>query len=261
MAVWYLIIFILGIISGVVLNICIYRIPRGQPMLSALSYCTSCGARLKMFTIIPADTNIFNKVKCSCCAKEFNPRPITVKLLAGIIFVALFYKYQFSIQFVETVFLASILIIVFFVDIEHRIIPNSLVIFATAGGIIFYIMGLILPVSISGDGDWWSPLAGALLGSSFFFMTGSVGSLIYKKAEVIGGGDIKILFPVGLFLGWRLMLVGLFISIVLAGAICLILILLKRLKSTDTVAFGPFISIGVMISIFVGWQLMDFYFL
>ena len=256
----YIFVFLFGITTGSVLNICIYRLPREQAMISASSYCTGCGARLKIFNIIPMDINIFIKGKCSGCGLEYYPRLMVVRLLTGILFVGLFFKYQFSIQFVETLFLASILIVVFFIDIEHRIIPNSLVIAATTGGIIFFIMGLFLPVSISGDGNWWSPFAGALLGSSFLLLIGAVGSLIYKNGEVIGGGDIKILFPIGLFLGWRLMLLGLFISIVIAGTICGVLMLAKRLRSTDSVAFGPFISIGVMITVFVGWQLMDIYF-
>jgi len=256
----YLFVFIFGAIIGSFLNVCIYRIPREESIVAPPSHCTTCGTRLKALNLIPVFSYLWQKARCKQCGEKISARYITIELLTGFLYSALFYKFGIGTELVAMLFLTSVLIVIFFIDLEFGIIPNSIVIFASVGGLIFYITSFFIPTDIFGDRNWWNPLVGAFIGSIFLLLVAFIGSKIYKTDEVMGGGDIKVLFPIGLFLGWKLMVISLFISIVTAAVVCVVLILFHIINRKDTVPFGPFISIGTIIAIIFGWQLIGWYF-
>lgn len=256
----YIIVFIFGAIIGSFLNVCIYRIPRGESIVVPPSHCTTCGSTLKAVSLVPILSYLFQKGRCKGCGDKISPRYISIEFLTALLYVALFYKYGISSDLFAMVFLTSVLIVVFFIDLDFGIIPNSLVIFAICGGLIFYISSYFVSNQIYGDNTWWSPIIGAFIGSVFLLLVAIIGSIIYKTEDVMGGGDIKVLFPIGLFLGWKLMLTSLFISILAAAFVSVILIIFRIINRKDTIPFGPFISIGTLITILFGWQLLGWYF-
>lgn len=256
----YIFVFIIGAMFGSFLNVCIYRLPRGESIVALPSHCPGCGERLKAWNLIPIISYLWQKGSCSYCKGKISLRYAGVEILTAILYTALFHKYGAGMEFLAMTMLTAILIVVFFIDLEFGIIPNSIVIFACAGGGICYILSFFIPIGVYGDSNWWNPVLGAFLGSVFLLLVALVGSKIYKTEEVMGGGDIKILFPIGLFLGWKLMLAALFLSIVIAGTVCTVLIILKKINRKDTIPFGPFISLGTVIAIIFGWQLINLYF-
>ncbi len=249
----------IGACCGSFLNVCIYRIPRGQSVVAVSSHCTKCKERLRPRNLFPVFSFIFQRGKCSSCGEKISPRYVFIEVITAIVYVCLFYKYGINTEFFAMVLLVSILIVMFYIDFEFGIIPNSLVAIATAGGVVLYIISFFTYIGIYGDSEWWNPILGAFLGSTFFILMAKVGSFIYKTEDIVGGGDIKILFPIGLFLGWKMMIVALFISIVAAGIISFILIILKRLNRKDTIPFGPFIALGTVVTILFGWEIIGMY--
>lgn len=254
-----LFVFAIGACCGSFLNVCIYRLPREESIVAVSSRCTSCHERLKPRNLVPVLSYLLQRGKCSSCGGKISPRYMFVEIITAILYVCLFYKYGINVEFFAMALLVSVLIVMFFIDLEFGIIPDSLVVFAAAGGLMQYVASLFTDIGIYGDSSWWNPILGALLGSTFFVLVAKAGAFIYKTENTVGGGDIKVLFPIGLFLGWKMMIVALFISIVTAGMICGALIILKRLNRKDTIPFGPFIALGTVITILFGWQILGMY--
>lgn len=257
--IMYGIIFVFGLIIGSFLNVCIYRIPRGESTVSPPSHCPNCGTRLKPLDLIPLFSYLFYRGKCRYCDQLISPRYFLVELLTGIISMALFSKYGLTVDFAAFLFLTYILIAVFFIDLDHQIIPNELVIVGLIGGTMLFIYNLYQPFQIFADHRWWNPLLGLVSGSGFLFAVTLIGLAFYKTDEVMGMGDVKLFAPIGLFLGWRMTLLALFISVVVGGMSSLLLIFLGKATRKSMIPFGPFIVIGVFITVMWGWDIAHWY--
>ncbi len=255
----YCIGFIFGLIMGSFLNVCIYRIPRGESIVTPPSHCPNCGTRLTPLDLIPLLSYLVYRGSCRYCGLKISPRYFLVEFLTGIVSVALFLKYSLTVDFGAFCFLMAILIGVFFIDLEYQIIPNELVLVGMIGGTILFFYNLFRPVLIYHDHLWWNPLLGLVSGSGFLLSVAFLGSLLYKNEEVMGMGDVKLFAPIGLFLGWRMTLLALFISVVLGGMSSLLLILLGKANRKSMIPFGPFIVIGVFITVMWGWYILHWY--
>jgi leader peptidase (prepilin peptidase)/N-methyltransferase len=141
------------------------------------------------------------------------------------------------------------------------IIPNGLVIVGLIGGAIVFIYNIFRPGEfLYGDNSWWTPIAGMFSASVLLLLVAVIGMTTYQTEDAIGMGDVKIYAPIGLFLGWKLGLLSLFISVILGGIAGVILIILRKKDRKDAVAFGPFIVFGTFISIIWGWEIIAWYF-
>jgi len=253
-------IFLLGLVIGSFVNVLIYRIPQGKSIVSPPSACMNCGKRLTAPDLLPVVSYVFLKGRCRHCGVRIAPRYPLVELLTGIVFTVLFLRFGLSPAFLAFSFLMTILIAVFYIDIDHRIIPNGLVLTGLAGGFTWFLYNLFVPApEIFGDAQWWTPLAGLLPGSGFLLLVAIIGSVVYKTEDALGMGDVKLMAPIGLFLGWKLCLIALFLSVVLGGVTSLLLIFFRIKKRKDTVAFGPFIVAGAFITIMWGWEIFHWY--
>lgn len=260
MAVTYGIVFIFGLIIGSFVNVIIFRIPQGKSIVSPSSACVNCGSKLTPLDLVPILSYVLLRGKCRHCGIRISPRYPLVELITAAIYVTLLYKYGLSVPFLAFAFLMTILIAIFFIDIDHRIIPNGLVLIAMAGCLPLFVYNIFRPMpEVFGDSKWWTPLAGLLPGSGFLLLVAILGSVIYKTEDAMGMGDVKLMAPIGMFLGWKLCLIALFISVVLGGVISILLMVTGMKKRKDTVAFGPFIVIGAFTSILWGWDLLSWY--
>lgn len=260
MAAVYGIIFVFGLVIGSFISVLIYRIPQGESIVSPPSACRSCGSRLTLQDLIPVLSYIFLRGKCRHCTERIPARYLLVELITAGTFIALYYKFGLSVPFFAFAYLLTILIAIFFIDIDHRIIPNGLVLAGLAGGFAVFVYNCISPMpEVFADTKWWTPLAGLLPGSAFLLIVAIVGSLLYKTDDAMGMGDVKLMAPVGLFLGWKLCLIALFVSVILGGLLSLLLMVTGIKKRKDTVAFGPFIVVGTFITIMWGWEILYWY--
>lgn len=259
MVVYYVIVAVLGLIIGSFLNVCIYRIPEEKSIIKPPSHCTGCGTRLGFMDLIPVLSYLLIKGRCRYCRIKIPARYPAVELLTAAAFVMLFARYGFSADFAAFVYLVSILIIVFFIDLKHRIIPDELVIAGTAGALIATVYNIFHPLHIYGDTNWWNPIVGMLTGSGFLFLVAVIGLLIYKTDDAMGMGDVKIFIPIGIFLGWRMTALTLVISLLLGGLAGVVFIITGLKKRRDTIPFGPFIVAGAFITMLWGWDILNIY--
>lgn len=251
--------FVIGLMVGSFLNVCIYRIPRELSIVYPASHCTECGYNISWFDLIPFFSYIMLRGRCRSCGSPISLRYPFIELLTGIVFLMLFIKYGLTPAFIIYAFLMSILIVVFFIDLEHMIIPNKLVMLAASAALVVALANAFVPLDIYGDSRWWNPFLGALLGSGFLLMVAVLGSLIFRSDEAMGGGDIKLMLPLGLFLGWRLTVLSLFLSVLIAGIAGIILLAMKITSRKSSIPFGPFMVIGCFIAIMWGYQIINWY--
>jgi leader peptidase (prepilin peptidase) / N-methyltransferase len=221
--VFYILVFLFGLIIGSFLNVCIYRLSKGESILSS----------------------------------PF--RFPLIELLTAIIFISLFWRYGLSINFIASIFLISVLIAVFFIDIDSLIIPDELVITGLAGGVLLILYILLTSKPVFEESSWLGHLMGILPGSGLLFLVALIGLLIYKSDEVIGMGDVKIFLPIGLFLGLKLCIFAMMSSVIFAGLFSIVLIVTGLKKRRDTIPFGPFIVTGTFIALLCGNQVVQWY--
>lgn len=249
----YLFAFIFGSVVGSFLNVCIYRMPRGESIIYPWSHCTNCHRAIAWYDNMPFISYLFLKGRCRFCMAKISFRYFIVEGLTAITFVLLLWKFNFSLDYLIYAALTSVLIIISFIDLQHRIIPDEL----SLGGLV---LGLILSglyPSLHGQTSMISGLKssffGILVGGVSIYLIGLFGAAIFKK-EAMGGGDIKLLAFVGAFLGWKLTLLTFFVAPILGSIFG---IPLKFIKKQDTISYGPFLSLAAFISIFWGNKILN----
>jgi leader peptidase (prepilin peptidase)/N-methyltransferase len=259
MPFYYIFFGVLGLLIGSFLNVCIYRIPNNESIVVKPSHCMKCGHRLGVLDLIPVLSFVFLRGKCRHCGEKISPRYAIVELLTSLTFVILFHEYSLSVDFLASAFMMSILIAVFFIDLDHMIIPDGLVITGLIGGGVLFVYNIFKPVAIYGDRNWWNPLLGGVIGFGLLFLIGIVGNAVYKTEDAMGGGDIKIFAPIGIFLGWKMTIMALLSSFLFGAIIGFIMILLKGREKGTTYAFGPFIVLGTFVTYLFGWDILIWY--
>lgn len=241
----YFLVFIFGLLFGSFLNVCIYRIPANKSIVSPPSACPNCGYQLAWYDNIPVLSFIFLRGKCRKCKTEISLRYPMIEMLSGVVTLLLYVFFGLTLQFFFVVIIAFILIIITFIDIDHKLIHNRIVIVMLSIGLIYELV--VRPVS----------LLDALIG----FFAASVPLLLIAILSKggIGGGDIKLMAVVGIFLGWQGVLLALFIGAVTGAIMGVIGIILKKKKRKDVIPFGPFLCLGIITTIVYGQQLIDMY--
>jgi len=259
MIAYYILVFLFGLTVGSFLNVCIFRIPAGQSIVTPPSHCPACGKRLQPLDLVPLFSYLFLKGSCRYCKARISPRYPLVELLTAGVFLLLFYRYSASPEFLFLVLFMAILTAIFFIDLDHQIIPDELVISALAVSGAAYLFHLFRPLSLYGDTHWWTPLLGMLPGTVFLFLVLLVGLILYKGEDAMGMGDVKIFAPIGLMLGWKLCILALMLSVITGGVISLFLIATGIKKRKDAIPFGPFIVAGTYITLLWGWDILRWY--
>lgn len=243
-------VFVFGAIIGSFLNVCIVRIPKNQSIVLSGSRCVSCGKRLGAIDLVPLLSFLWLKGKCRHCKASVSLRYFVVELLTGLTFVLVFVTYGLGLRTLIYFALSSIIIVASFIDYEHRIIPNGLII----AGIAIVLPANLFNVNISFIDGVYGFVAGAgILGVI------AIASLIVLKKEGMGGGDIKLMGMVGFFIGWQMTLLSVVIAIYLATFVILLLLAFKKLKRGDSLPFGPFLSSGIIIALIVGDTIINWY--
>ena len=239
----YIIFFICGLIIGSFLEVVIYRVPRKISIIKPGSYCPSCNGKIAFYDNIPLISYILLRGRCRNCKVKISYKTFIIEILTGLLFVLNYFFFGLSIQTIIGIIFSSVLIAVSFIDIDLRIIPNVIV-------IPFTIVGLALNIYLN-PVRWWMPLA--FSAGAFTFML--IINLIYPKG--MGMGDVKLSLMVGAFLV-KSVIAGLFLGF-LVGAIFGIAVIIKKRKMRQTIPFGPFISIGSIIALFWGDNILKWY--
>jgi len=244
--------FLFGTIVGSFLNCVIYRLETSRSFLKGRSFCPHCEHTLEWKDLIPILSFVLLKGKCRYCGKKISFQYPIIELLTGI-FSFLFFK-PLVLTFTILNFLFAIynfitscfLIIIFFFDLKHYLIPDKVIYPAIIISIIyllpnpkFYILNSLY----------------SALGASLFFL------FIYliSKGKWMGFGDVKLAFLMGLFLGFPKILVALFLAFSLGAAIGIYLILTKKKTLKSEVPFAPFLVAGTFSALFFSQNLISWY--
>ena len=240
---------IAGLVIGSFLNVCIYRIPLGRSIAYPPSACAECGHKLSPLDLVPVFSYLFLKGKCRYCGKKISFIYPAVELLTAAFFVLLFIKFSLSYAFLFYLITASLLIIASFVDIARQEIPNGIVIALLITGALY--TAFDLP-------HWLDHAIGLFAGGLPLLLVAVAAQYVFKK-EAMGGGDIKLMAALGLIAGWQLVLLALFLGIVAGAVGSAIMMLFKKVKSSQAIAFGPFLAAGFMLSVFFGNGILAWY--
>ena len=246
-------IFILGIVFGSFFNVCIYRIPEKKSISNPPSTCPTCNTRLKPIDLIPVLSYLSSKRKCRYCKEPISPRYMCVELITGMLFLLVYNRYPMSIQSIYYLTLASLLIIITFIDIDHYIIPDGLIITGLIFAFILNLLGIGIPLR--------EGLVGALISGGGMLVLIYTIEFIVKK-EVMGGGDIKLFAMVGFFLGIKGGLLTILLSVYVGaiyGVVSIIYIKIKNKEYNSMIPYGPFISVGAIIVLLYGNDILNWY--
>jgi leader peptidase (prepilin peptidase)/N-methyltransferase len=251
--------FVFGAIVGSFLNVCIVRIPNDESIVQPGSRCPKCGASIPLYCNIPLLSYFFLLGRCRSCAARISPRYFFVELLMGLFAVALYYRFGLSFEFfVGFVFVAA-LIVISFIDLDVRIVPDVISLPGIVLGFGFSLIGYFF--FDAGLGVVPSPISsiiGIIAGGGFLLAT----AWIYERVtgvEGMGGGDIKLLAMIGAFLGWPAVPIALFFASLVGSVVGLTCMLVTGAGRRLALPFAPFLCSGAVLFIFFGEDLIRLY--
>jgi len=234
--------FVFGLVLGSFLNVCIYRIPIGKSIVHPPSSCPHCGKGIRFYDNIPLVSYLLLTGRCRSCRSGISIRYPVVELTTGLLSTALFVRYGISVQYIALLAFCSSLLVIAFIDIDYKIIPDVI----SLPGILVGFGLSVLP---------FTPLSvlesatGILAGGGSLYLVGVVYRWI-RKQEGMGFGDVKLLAMIGAWMGWKALPMIILISSfagTLIGGCCL---LLAGRKITEQIPFGPFLVLGALLCLF-----------
>lgn len=237
--------FVLGLVIGSFINVCIYRLPLGLSLVSPPSRCPRCNSKLKAVDLVPVFSWLFLRGKCRRCQEKISIRYPLVELVCGLGFLVLFWKYGLTVQYLAAVFLFSGLVVCSMIDYDHKIIPVQVNLTLAVAAI-----PLLLFQSVD---VFLNGLLGALVGGGLLLLVA-----VASKGGM-GGGDIKLAAVLGLYLGWQHLLLALFIAFVIGAVTGLVYVWVRKKTMKQTLPFGPFLSLATFIVLLWGWEIIRWY--
>jgi leader peptidase (prepilin peptidase) / N-methyltransferase len=251
-------VFVFGAVIGSFLNVCIVRLPLEQSIVTPSSHCVHCKRPLSWYDNIPFFSYLLLRGRCRFCHERISLRYFLVELTTAVSFWFFYRQYGLTPLFFAYLFMLAGFIIATFVDLEHRIIPDEVSVGGMFAGLILSLLVPKLhvyhPTGLTAHFKSLGLSAlGALIGGGSIYLMGLLGDFIFKK-ESMGGGDVKLMAMVGAFLGWKIALMAFFIA-PFFGAVYGIA---EKIRTKDsTIAYGPFLVMGTLISMFYGNKILN----
>ena len=272
----YVIAGVFGAIIGSFLNVVIHRVPLEESIVFPNSRCPSCGAVIAFYDNIPVLSYLMLGAKCRNCKEHISFRYPAVELLTAALFIGVAWHDGLSAALpFDLVFAASLLALVF-IDAEHMILPNAI----TYPGIAFAVIARIAIPLITGtphfddipslshgalDGmPLWvvslvGALVGALIGGGSLWLMGWTWEKL-RGIEAMGLGDVKMMFMVGAYLGWRLTILTIFVGVLSGSVIGILLMARQGQKNMQMLLpFGVFLGLGAIAALLFGAPLVEWY--
>jgi leader peptidase (prepilin peptidase)/N-methyltransferase len=238
-----------GAIIGSFLNVVIYRLPLDQSLVKPRSRCRNCGYSLRWFDNIPVLSWLLLRGRCRQCGSGVSWQYPLVELVTAVLFVLVVWLTPFGPLLAARLLLVCILIVLFGIDLEHQILPNSITLPGIAIGLLF---SLIAPPG------WRDALIGVLVGGGILYAI-AWGYYLWRREEGMGMGDVKMLAMLGAFLGWKAVLVTLVLSSFAGAFIGLAMMAVQRGDMKYALPFGTFLALGAVAAMFVGDPLIAWY--
>jgi leader peptidase (prepilin peptidase)/N-methyltransferase len=239
---------IYGAMLGSFLNVCVYRLPRDESVIRPRSRCPGCGAPIAWYDNLPVLSWLALRGKCRRCGTRISIQYPLVELAVGLVWALAVWRWSVTVAAVSAGVFVSLLIGILLTDARHMIIPDEF----SLGGLG---AGLAL-AALPGGMPLWTAVAGAALGYGLLWAVGLAGKW-WAGRDAMGGGDLKMMAMVGAFLGWRGVLMTVFLGSV-AGTVVYLPALLRRERHKE-VPFGVYLAAGAMASLLFGERLIRWY--
>jgi len=239
----YIFVFLLGTCVGSFMNVCIYRIPAGESVVTGPSHCMTCGRRLKWYEMIPIFSWLALRGRCSGCHSRISAQYPLIEAANAGLWLLVYGRFGFTPDSILGCLFVSVLLVASIIDARTREIPPGTTIFVAVLGL----LRLLLHLS-----DWKSALLGLVCVSGVLLLV-----LLVSGGRAVGGGDIKLMAGTGLYLGFRLNILAFFLGCVLGAVIHL-----GRMKLAGAgrdLALGPYLSAGAVIALLWGDALVSWY--
>lgn len=247
--------FIFGTIIGSFLNVLIWRLPR-EESIDGRSHCPHCSHTLFWYNLIPILSYAFSRGRCAYCSKSISARYPIIELITGLLFAAAMLAYPIAdlflaLVYVKTIFVISVCIVVFVIDLEHYLILNK-IIYPACGVLLVLLIALSFTV---GDISILTLSVVAALSAFIpFYLLWYV-----SKGLWMGFGDVRFVVFMGLALGWPGTVVGLFMSFMIGAIIGVALIVAGKKQLSSKLPFGTFLTVAMVITLFFGSSLWQWY--
>ncbi len=248
----YLIVFCFGMIIGSFLNVCIFRLPKGESLIKRSSHCMTCGEKIRARDLVPIFSWLFLKGKCHSCGEKISGRYPLVESLNALLYVWVFLQVDIANLVFDYAALAnciilclymSVLIVIAFIDYDTQEMHLSVL-----------IASLLLSIpSFFLTGEYGASLSSRLLGAVIISVPFLLLALLTGG---MGMGDVVLMASGGLLLGAKAIVVAALIGIVLAAIVGLII---KKKSGESKMAFGPYLCIGLAIAATHGAKIADWY--
>lgn len=253
-AIIYVLYFVIGACVGSFCNVIICRCPIGLSINNPKhSYCFSCGHQIKFYENIPILSYIFLRGRCKHCKAKIPIRDFFVELCSALLYLLsaiMFYNVNFLFSMLLCLAI-SVLIVISCIDIDHQYISEFSLIFLSAISIPMFATFMF--------GDALEHVIGLAVGGGFLLIVYLLGLKI-KKQEVVGVGDIILMAVCGLMVGWKNILLAYVIAFVVSCIVLVSIMIKNRTKDlTKHYPFIPFLSLGVLVSMFFGEYIINWY--
>ena len=249
--------FWLGACIASFLNVVIWRVPRGESIVSPPSHCPKCNAAIKWYQNIPILSWLALRGKCANCKAPISPRYILIETLGGVLFLATFWKYGLTFATPVMWIWLALMIVGSMIDFDHKLLPD----FVTVGGMILGLLaGGIDSCRLQSIAPAAWSVAGLVFGFGLLWLIRFFGSKAFKR-EAMGLGDVFLMGAVGALFGPVAVLVTLILSSVFGSIVGVSMIVLSKTKFGKFVEipYGPYICLGCLAWMFYGPELVNGY--
>ena len=236
---YYILVFVLGTIAFSFLNVIVTQLPGKNKILAPGSVCPMCKQRRTAAESIPVAGWFVNKRHCRNCSEKISIRQPLVELFGGVLAALLLPCYGLSLSMLLMFALYFILVTIALIDADTQEIPPILNISIAVLGVLSY---FIMP-----DGP---SIGSRIIG--FFAISLPLYIIVCIVPDAFGGGDIKMMAAIGLFLGWKGTVFAFVVGLILGGAYGAYLLIAKKAEKTEHFAFGPFLSFGIAVAAYAG---------
>ena len=249
MTIFYSIVaFIYGTIFGSFYNVLGERIPEKKPVVMTRSECPHCKHKLTPIELIPIISYVIQGGKCKKCKKKIPVFYPLFEIASGFTFLAVYLAYGFTPQALVPLTLLSVFLITVVSDLNYLLILDEVLIPA-------FVLLVIEMLLVEGLGDTILHILHGLAAAGIMASIKLMGDFMFKK-ESMGGGDIKLMFFIGLVLGWPSALMSVFVASLIGFPISLAVL---KYHKTNVIPFGPFLVVAASILLFSGFDIRIFF--
>lgn len=238
--------FLFGTVIGSFVNVVIYRLPRGESLVTPRSRCPTCQTPIDARDNIPIVSYLLLRGRCRHCGAAIAWRYPVVEATAGVLLGALWVRSGAAgqwLEFITTAIFVMMLLAIFFIDLEHQIVPNAISYPGLAIGLLAAILQGRFSIALT-----------AAAGAGAVFAVIAIAS-----RGGMGGGDVKLAGMMGAFLGWPTIAFALLVAFTLGAAVGLLLIATGRRSRKDPIPFGPALATGAVVALFIGDAVIRWY--